>query len=72
MPFTAKLILPLYAGILNLSAGVKDMLVCACVLGQVKERIKIMKIMAIPVETLPLFIFTKPHAMLYYAIIKFG
>jgi hypothetical protein len=48
------------------------MLVCACELGQVKRKIKIMTIMAIPAETLSLFIFTKPHAMLYYAIIKLG
>lgn len=66
MPFTPKLILPLYAGTRNMSVGLKAMLVCACELEQAKERIKIMTIMAIPIKTLLFLIVTKPHAMLYY------
>jgi len=63
VPFTAKLMVPLYEGILNLSAGLKVMLVCACALGQVQGKIKTMTIMTIPAETLLQLIVTKPHCL---------
>ena len=65
MPFTAKLMAPLYEGILNLTVGLKVMSVCACVLGQVQGKIKTMTIMAIPVETFLRLIVTKPHCLLH-------
>jgi hypothetical protein len=55
---------PLYVGMLNLSAGLKLTSVCACKFGQVQEKIvnvTRIKIMAIPVEPLLRLIVTKPQ-----------
>ena len=73
MPFTAKLILPLYAGILNLSAGLKDKSVCACKLVQVHEKIVIVTritIVAIPATEILGLIVIKPQSAIIFQFFK--
>ena len=56
--------MPLYAGKLNLSAGLKNTFVCACKLGQLQEKINTITritIMAISAEPLLRLIVTKPQ-----------